>query len=192
MTTTTLILFASSFALVFGLGLQSLNVNGGHYMAAAVTSLLIGAMQMVTLQLGPNAGAVEIAGYLAGGPFAIVASMWFHRHVKQWMTDAAELERVADLFASPPRPAAPINLGKIARKEKPGKRFGIDVEDYLRGYVWWPASSLQLMLRAAEIIDREAKLWQARDPSFSIPEYDEMVETARQLRLIATTQETPS
>lgn len=75
-----LILFASTFALVFALGMQSLNVNGGHAKAAFVNSLLIGAMQMVLLKLGPNADWLEIAGYLAGGPFGIVTSMYVHKH----------------------------------------------------------------------------------------------------------------
>ena len=74
-----LTLFVSTFVLVFALGLQSLNVNGGHYRAAFINSFLIGAAQMVLLKLGPNAGWVEIAAYLSGGPFGIVASMHFHR-----------------------------------------------------------------------------------------------------------------
>jgi hypothetical protein len=74
-----LILFASTFALVFALGLQSLNVNGGHYRAAFVTSFLIGAAQMVLLKLGPDANVTEIAAYLIGGPFGIVCSMCVHR-----------------------------------------------------------------------------------------------------------------
>jgi hypothetical protein len=74
-----LILFASTFFLVFALGMQSLNVNGGHYRAAFVNSLLIGAMQMVLLKLGPNADWIEIAAYLWGGPFGIIASMWAHK-----------------------------------------------------------------------------------------------------------------
>lgn len=77
--TTALILFVSTFLLVFALGLQSLNVNGGHHKAAFVTSLLIGSMQMVMLKLGPDADWLQIAGYLAGGPFGIIASMWFHK-----------------------------------------------------------------------------------------------------------------
>lgn len=76
---TTLLLFVCTFLLVFGLGLQSLNVNGGHYRAAFMTSFLIGSMQMVTLKLGPDATHLEIAGYLLGGPFGIITSMWFHR-----------------------------------------------------------------------------------------------------------------
>lgn len=76
---TALTLFASTFILVFALGFQSLNVNGGHYRSAFVTSLVIGSAQMILLKLGPDANAVEIAAFLAGGPFGIVASMWVHR-----------------------------------------------------------------------------------------------------------------
>ena len=39
---TSIALFASTFALVFFLGLQSLNVNNGHYRAAFFTSFGIG------------------------------------------------------------------------------------------------------------------------------------------------------
>lgn len=76
---TELILFVSTFALVFALGLQSLNVNGGHYKAAFLTSFVIGGANMILLKLGPNANALEIAAYLAGGPLGIVCSMWAHK-----------------------------------------------------------------------------------------------------------------
>lgn len=75
---TELILFASTYVLVFALGLQSLNVNNGHYYAAAVTSLAIGAMQMVLFKLAPDASWTEIAAFLLGGPGGIVSSMWAH------------------------------------------------------------------------------------------------------------------
>lgn len=82
-----LILFASTFVLVFALGLQSLNVNGKHYAAAFFTSFAIGGSNMVLLKLGPDANWVEIAAYLFGGPLGIVASMWAHPHlVKRWKT----------------------------------------------------------------------------------------------------------
>lgn len=74
-----LYLFGTTFLLVFALGLQSLNVNGGHYLAAFLTSLVIGAMNMVLYKLAPNASWSEIACYLAGGPIGIVASMKVHR-----------------------------------------------------------------------------------------------------------------
>ena len=76
---TALALFASTFALVFFLGLQSLNVNGGHYRAAFLTSFGIGVGNLALYKLAPNASGIEIAAFLAGGPFGIVSSMWFHR-----------------------------------------------------------------------------------------------------------------
>lgn len=75
---TELTLFASTFVLVFALGAQSLNVNNGHYIAAALTSLVIGAGQMVLFKLAPEASTSEIAAFLLGGPFGIVSSMWAH------------------------------------------------------------------------------------------------------------------
>lgn len=75
---TELTLFASTFVLVFALGAQSLNVNNGHYIAAALTSLVIGAGQMVLFKLAPEASTSEIAAFLLGGPFGIIGSMWAH------------------------------------------------------------------------------------------------------------------
>lgn len=74
-------LLASTFALVFFLGLQSLNVNGGRHVAAFFTSLGIGTSNLVLFKLAPDSSGLEIAAYLAGGPFGIVASMWAHRRV---------------------------------------------------------------------------------------------------------------
>jgi hypothetical protein len=64
---TELILFVSSFSLVFALGFQSLNVNNGHYRAAFLTSFAIGAANIAVLKLAPNATAPQIAAYLVGG-----------------------------------------------------------------------------------------------------------------------------
>lgn len=78
---TELALFCSTFVLVFALGAQSLNVNNGHYVAAALTSLVIGAGQMVLFKLAPEASWSEIAAFVSGGPFGITASMWAHPHL---------------------------------------------------------------------------------------------------------------
>jgi hypothetical protein len=75
---TELTLFASTFVLVFALGAQSLNVNNGHYIAAAITSFVIGSGQMILFKLAPNASWTEITAFLIGGPFGITASMWAH------------------------------------------------------------------------------------------------------------------
>lgn len=75
-----LLIFAATFTMVFGLGFQSLNVNRGHPKAAFLTSFLIGTGNLVVLKMMPDSQNVaEIAAYLLGGPFGIVASMWIHR-----------------------------------------------------------------------------------------------------------------
>jgi hypothetical protein len=72
------LLFTSTFLLVFFLGLQSLNVNNGHRWAAFITSFGIGLSNLVLFKMAPDAAGTEIAAYLMGGPFGIVASMIAH------------------------------------------------------------------------------------------------------------------
>ena len=79
---TALILFASTFTLVFALGFQSLNVNRGHYIAASLTSFLIGASNIWLYRYLPDADIKQVAAYLFGGPIGIVCSMHAHR---KWM-----------------------------------------------------------------------------------------------------------
>lgn len=76
---TELALFASTFISVFALGFQSQNVNRGHYAWAFATSLVISSSTLWLYRLLPSAGVSEIAAYMLGGPFGIVASMWAHR-----------------------------------------------------------------------------------------------------------------
>lgn len=76
-------LFISTFALVFFLGLQSLNVNNGYYTAAFFTSFGIGVGNLVLFKLAPDANGIEIAAFLLGGPFGIVAAMRFFRFVRE-------------------------------------------------------------------------------------------------------------
>lgn len=76
---TALLIFVSTFILVFALGFQSLNVNNGHYKAAFFTSFAIALSNLVLLKTVPQANWLEIAAYLTSGPFAIVSSMWAHR-----------------------------------------------------------------------------------------------------------------
>lgn len=79
---TALILFTSTFILVFALGFQSLNVNRGHYLAAFNTSFVIGCSNLWLYRYLPEADPIQIAAYLAGGPIGIVCSMRAHR---RWM-----------------------------------------------------------------------------------------------------------
>lgn len=75
---TALLIFGSTFVLVFALGFQSLNVNNGHKWAAFFTSYAISVSNLLILKTVPDAGIFEIAAYINAGPFAIVASMVLH------------------------------------------------------------------------------------------------------------------
>lgn len=76
---THLILFFSAFLSVFALGFQSLNVNGGHYLAAGLTSFVIGVGHIALYRLVPEADMSELLAYLLGGPIGITSSMWVHK-----------------------------------------------------------------------------------------------------------------
>jgi len=76
--TTILALFASTFALVFALGIQQLNVQNDHRAAAVFTSLFIGASNLVLFKLAPDASLAEAAAFLLGGPLGIYAAMVAH------------------------------------------------------------------------------------------------------------------
>ena len=79
---TALALFASTFVLVCALGLQSLNVNRGHYTAAFITSLFIGSSQWFLLKIVPGeTSGLELFAYLIGGPLGIITSMWLHPRI---------------------------------------------------------------------------------------------------------------
>lgn len=80
---TALLIFASTFILVFALGFQSQNVNNGHYKMAFLTSFAIATSNLVLYKTVPQANWLEISAYVMAGPLAIVASMWAHR---RWMT----------------------------------------------------------------------------------------------------------
>lgn len=73
-------LLASTFWLVFALGLQSQLVNRGHHLAAMLNSFAIGLGNLALFKLAPDASGIEIAGFLLGGPFGIVASMFAYKH----------------------------------------------------------------------------------------------------------------
>lgn len=77
-----ILIFISTFVLVFALGFQSLNVNNSKYAAAFLTSFFIAGSNIVLYKTVPQAGTLEIGAYLLAGPFAIVTSMWVH---ERWM-----------------------------------------------------------------------------------------------------------
>lgn len=75
------LLFLSTFAVVFCLGMQSLLVNHGYRVAAFVNSFLIGVSQLILYKLAPDASGWDIAGFLCGGPFGIVTAMAVFRRL---------------------------------------------------------------------------------------------------------------
>ena len=79
---TALVIFVSTFVLVFALGFQSLNVNNGHYKAAFLTSFAIAVSNLVLFKTVPQADMLQVIAYLMAGPCAIVCSMWAHT---RWM-----------------------------------------------------------------------------------------------------------
>lgn len=79
-----LAIFGSTFLSVFALGLQSLNVNQGHYMAAGLTSFAISTGHIALYRYMPEASLGHLAAYYAGGITGITSSMWFHRRFKTW------------------------------------------------------------------------------------------------------------
>lgn len=83
-----LLLFGSTFGMVFFLGFQSLSVNSGHYWIAALNSLIIGTFNLVLYKTAPHVSAPwEIVAYITGGPLGITAAMYMHRnHIGPWMT----------------------------------------------------------------------------------------------------------
>lgn len=93
------LLFLSTYVAVFSLGLQSLNVNQGHYWAAAGTSVLISSGHILLYRYMPEAAAGQMAAYFAGGILGITSSMWVHARTlgRKKLADQALLEkRVAD------------------------------------------------------------------------------------------------
>jgi hypothetical protein len=80
MYTHAILLFLSSFFVVFLLGLQSKNVNGNHYVLAALTSTGIGLCNLYVIRAVSIKELSDLAliGYIAGGPIGIVFSMWVH------------------------------------------------------------------------------------------------------------------
>jgi len=119
---TALLIFASTFILVFALGFQSLNVNNGHYKAAFFTSLAIGLANLVLFKTVPQADTLDIAAYLIAGPFAITASMYSHKKLIRHKSIDAEIEDVLSTDLSyNPVPQARTMAQVVADLKKEGR-----------------------------------------------------------------------
>lgn len=79
-----LLLFASTFILVFALGLQSMLANNKHYFGAFFNSFVIGIAQIGALQVVRAHTFIDYAAYVTGGPLAIVCSMFvFNKYIRR-------------------------------------------------------------------------------------------------------------
>ena len=77
-----LLIFISAVGIVFFLGLQSLSVNSGHKILAAVNSLVIGTFNLFLLKSIPDIdGFVATAAYLWGGPVGITLAIYTHPYI---------------------------------------------------------------------------------------------------------------
>ena len=76
-----LILFGSSFAVVFLLGIQSKNVMHSRYVAAMLTSLGISAANFLFVKYASVGGFSEFAIAATGGMFGIASSILLYDKV---------------------------------------------------------------------------------------------------------------
>jgi hypothetical protein len=97
--TSALLLFLCTFVAVFGLGLQSLNVNGGHHVAATLTSIAISASTIWLYKAMPGSEWVEISAYMLGAIAGINASMYVHPRAKAWLARRLAARVAADEHA---------------------------------------------------------------------------------------------
>jgi hypothetical protein len=74
-------LVLATFAVVLGRAIQSQNVIGGHYLAAAVTPYFIAVGEVLSVLLVVDTGWSAIPYVGTGGALGAVAAMWTHRYV---------------------------------------------------------------------------------------------------------------
>lgn len=73
-----LILFGSSFAVVFLLGIQSKNVMHSRYVAAMLTSLGISAANFLFVKYASVGGSIEFFTAAVGGMLGIASSIYLY------------------------------------------------------------------------------------------------------------------
>lgn len=104
-------IFTSQFILVAALGLQSLNVNNGHRLLAALTSLVICVTTLASTELTfmhDPLNLIKAVAFIAGSVSGILAGMsahpWLARHIgKRSHLDSTPPHRMPT--APPRRPA---------------------------------------------------------------------------------------
>ena len=73
--------FGATMMLVFGRAIQQQNVIGGHYLAAALTPMLIAAGEIAVIGVVVADGWTSWPWISAGGGVGAISAMWMHRRV---------------------------------------------------------------------------------------------------------------
>lgn len=73
-----ILLFFSSFTIVFAIAFQQHNVHCRRYRLAVANALLIDALHLVLLKMGTTATFLEMSAFLVGGPLGTIAAMWLN------------------------------------------------------------------------------------------------------------------
>jgi FtsH-binding integral membrane protein len=78
------ILFLSSFIIVFLLGFQSQVSRDKHWLFAFFISIGIGICQVFAMKVVPGASIAESFFFIIGGAFGISSSIIAHTHWSRW------------------------------------------------------------------------------------------------------------
>lgn len=83
------LVFGAQFVMIFLLGIQSLNVNGKHYVSAAITSALLGVFGFYltgTIAAAHQQGMFSVIwwSFVTAGPLGIITSMKLHPVLVRW------------------------------------------------------------------------------------------------------------
>lgn len=73
-----MLILAATAALVFSRALQQLNVTGGHYIAAGLTSYLIAATEVAVILMAVQYGWSAIPWMGTGGAIGVISAMAMH------------------------------------------------------------------------------------------------------------------
>lgn len=76
-----LLMFVSSYFMVFLLGIQSKNVMGSRYVAAIVTSAGINLANFIFVKYAAAGAYSSLAVITAGGCCGIASAIWFYDHI---------------------------------------------------------------------------------------------------------------
>lgn len=118
---TPLLIFALQFVTVFALGAQSLNVNGGHYRLAALTSIIIslgslGGTWLTIVRNEPD--GANIAAFIVGSILGITSAMRAHPTLVRWLGRQDHFADASNMVDDPHTESAVRALRSIERQQQ--------------------------------------------------------------------------